>query len=75
MPSCFSKSLGYLRVSVGKDVIGYVSKEQNDYGEFIGVSPSKDSNDVAHRLLVEFDVASTGATNLVTKVEPASKYL
>jgi hypothetical protein len=63
-----SNTLGYLQVSVGHDIIGYVSRQQNSYGEYIGVSPDDDSNDVSHRLLVVLDVSATGPTNLLTHV-------
>jgi hypothetical protein len=55
-------------VSVGKSVIGYVSKSQNSYGEYIGVSPDNDSSDVKHRLLVEYNSTATGPQSLIAQV-------
>jgi hypothetical protein len=55
-------------VSVGEYIIGYVSKTQNSYGEYIGVSPDDDSSDVKHRLLVEYNATKTGPQSLVAQV-------
>ncbi|KAJ6569634.1 hypothetical protein B0H19DRAFT_1136379 [Mycena capillaripes] len=61
-------SLGYLRCSSEGQVTGYVSKSLNSFGEYKGVSPDSDSNDVNHRMLVSLDVNVNGTQSILVKV-------
>ncbi|KAJ7071376.1 hypothetical protein C8F01DRAFT_1110284 [Mycena amicta] len=75
-------TLGYLKctatTSSGKSkVIGYLSRTLNSYGEYKGVSPSGEKNDIAHRLLVSLDLslAESGvAQSLLVKNAPNNNY-
>ncbi|KAK7040630.1 hypothetical protein R3P38DRAFT_2896646 [Favolaschia claudopus] len=69
-------SLGYLRCSAGSEnqVIGYISRSLNSFGEYIGVSPSSDPNDVNHRMLVSLDVTGTGPQALLVKNAPKNNF-
>jgi hypothetical protein len=67
-----SSTLGYLQVSAGHSVTGYVSRSQNSYGEYKGVSPDTDHSDVSHRLIVSFDLSANGSTNLLASVRTCS---
>ncbi|KAF7306488.1 hypothetical protein MIND_00440100 [Mycena indigotica] len=75
-------TLGYLKctatTSSGKSkVIGYVSRALNSYGEYIGVSPSNNKDDVAARMLVSIDLslAENGtAQSLLVKNAPKNNY-
>ncbi|KAJ7022011.1 hypothetical protein C8F04DRAFT_246104 [Mycena alexandri] len=66
-PAQAATSLGYLKATSDGKVIGYISKTLNANGEFEGVSPDKDSNDVAHRMLVSIDQSVTGPQSLVVE--------
>lgn len=61
-------SLGYLRCSSEGQITGYISKSQNSFGEFKGVSPDTDTSDVNHRMLVSMDLSSTDPQSLLVKV-------
>ncbi|KAJ7275567.1 hypothetical protein B0H12DRAFT_267222 [Mycena haematopus] len=67
-------SLGYLRCSSKGKVTGYLSKSLNSYGEYIGVSPDSDSNDVNHRMLVNLDVTANGTQSILVKNAPDNDY-
>ncbi|KAJ7356790.1 hypothetical protein DFH08DRAFT_850072 [Mycena albidolilacea] len=67
-------SLGYLRCSSEGQVTGYLSKSLNSAGEYKGVSPDSDPNDVNHRMLVSLDVTATGTQSLLVKNAPDNDY-
>ncbi|KAF7367362.1 hypothetical protein MSAN_00798600 [Mycena sanguinolenta] len=67
-------SLGYLKCSSDGQVTGYLSKSLNNFGEYIGVSPDSDSNDVNHRMLVNLDVTANGTQSILVKNAPDNDY-
>ncbi|KAJ6519304.1 hypothetical protein C8R45DRAFT_17737 [Mycena sanguinolenta] len=67
-------SLGYLKCSSDGQVTGYLSKSMNSFGEYIGVSPDDDSNDVNHRMLVNMDITANGTQSILVKNAPDNDY-
>ncbi|KAJ7456471.1 hypothetical protein FB451DRAFT_605206 [Mycena latifolia] len=67
-------SLGYLKCTSSGHVTGYVSRSMNSYGEYKGVSPDSDSNDVNHRMLVSLNQSAVGPQSLLVKNAPDNDY-
>ncbi|KAJ7171824.1 hypothetical protein C8R43DRAFT_26580 [Mycena crocata] len=69
-----ANSLGYLKCTSSGRVIGYIARTLNSAGEYEGVSPSSDSNDVNHRMLVSLDQSVNGTQSFLVKNAPDNEY-
>ncbi|KAJ6574003.1 hypothetical protein DFH09DRAFT_1277021 [Mycena vulgaris] len=74
VPDATVNSLGYLKCTSEGQVIGYISKSLNSFGEYKGVSPDSDASDVNHRMLVSLNQSTDAPQSLLVKNAPDNDY-